>query len=165
MKFNLVIVLFFTLILASCRKDSNILPELQGCSYIQNTDLFYCPECFMPYKQYEAGVVIRNTDSYNSFGDSLNSHAKFLQVDCDTTTLIPIDFTKYTLIGIFSSFGACDVITRKIQSDSTTQNIIYTITIKKHRGECTLNLLISMNFALIPKLPDNWNVVFDVKSE
>jgi hypothetical protein len=167
MKKVMIISCIMVLIVVGCRKEISNEPELAGVSYLSNSRIFYCVDCFPTFNASINGFVIKDMDSYKRLGDTLNirTYNPLTQINCDTATLIPIDFDKYTLIGIFTSYGVCDIVKRNIQADALKQNILYNITIKKHNGFCVDILATSLNFALIPKLHENWNVLFTLKTE
>jgi hypothetical protein len=167
MKKLMIASCIMVLILAGCKKEISNSPELAGVSYLSNGRIFYCIDCFSPLNASSNGFVIKDMVSYRKFGDTLNLHTynQMTQINCDTASLIPIDFNKYTLIGILASYGMCDIVKRNIQADTINLNILYNITIKQHNGFCDQMLATSLNFALIPKLLENWNVLFTIKTE
>lgn len=80
---------------------------------------------------------------------------------CKSKKLNPIDFTNYTLLGMFAR-GRCRVnFEREVISDSNNQKYIYTIKVNEC-GNCETNYE-HMNWVLVPKLPDNWTVEFILK--
>ena len=158
----LVVLAFFFI---SCKKENNNPSNLVDVKYINPGELFNCITCFSPSNLNNNGFVIKNENSYKEFADLLRIYPYNPNINCDTATLKPIDFSKYSLIGIFTSFGACDSINKSILINSNRTKITYNIIIKKYSGTCVSILGVSLNFALISKIPDDCTVDFNTKTE
>jgi hypothetical protein len=100
------------------------------------------------------GYIIRSNDSGGSdFKVSFDNG-----VNRDT-----IDFNQYTVLGKFAG-GKCYVIfERNVFRDDTKKQVIYHIIVHQC-GWCDLNNT-DMNWVLVPKIPDNYEVVFEVKEK
>jgi hypothetical protein len=154
----LLMTLFFT---AGCNKDGDKNFNLSATKYLKNKELFNCVTCFSVINIHAcSGFAIRNENTYNLYADSMRIHP--LNSNCDTATLLNIDFNKYTLIGIMTGLGACDSITRNIAVDNKNERINYNIDIKESKEPCNDMLYLPLNLMLIPKIPDNYNVVFKI---
>ncbi len=162
---RLLFLLVLVLLLISCKKESNDPSGPLYVKYINTGELFNCITCFSPSNISCNGFVIKNENSYKEFADSLRIYPYNPNINCDTATLKPIDFNKYSLIGIFTSFGACDSINKSIMTNSNRTRITYNIIIKKYSGPCVDMLGISLNFALISKIPDDCTVDFNIKTK
>jgi hypothetical protein len=158
-------LLFLLLVLISCKKERSDPSEPLYVKYINPGELFNCITCFSPLNISCNGFVIKNENSYKEFADSLRIYPYNPSINCDTATLKLIDFSKYSLIGIFTSFGAYDSINKSILINSNRTKITYNIIIKKYSGTCVSMLGVSLNFALISKIPDDCTVDFNTKTE
>lgn len=159
---NISLIIALLLILG-CKEENDNIYQLSDVVYMENYELFNCKTCFSIINiNANAGFVVTDYISYKMYADSMRIHPVNLNVDCDTATLVYIDFSKYSLIGIFTGFGACDTINRKIFNDENNKKIIYDIDIKEYTGSCIMIYVLSLNLALIPKIPDNYKVDFTV---
>lgn len=105
-------------------------------------------------------LIFRDKESFESYVDSMRIYP--YNLNCDTATVPDINFDKYTLVGKFTSGGGCDVeYKRNVFEDVNNKNIIYEIKIN-YTGLCEM-LITSMNWALIPRIPDNYSVEFKVR--
>ena len=130
--------------------------------YLQNKDLLNSIGCFNPDNLSYSGFVITNAASYQKLADSLRLHLS--NASCDTATMIAIDFTKYTLLGIKTTYGEGCTIDRSVIWDSDHTRISYNIDIRQ-TGMRHGILFIDLNYALIPRIPANSTVVFHVTKE
>ena len=105
--------------------------------------------------------MIGNESTYQKYADSMRIHP--LNSNCDTATLKDIGFGKYTLIGILTAHGSCDSLSKEILMDNRNDKIIYTIDIGESLGPCIEILYIPLNLALISKIPEHYQVEFEVK--
>lgn len=72
-----------------------------------------------------------------------------------------IDFSKHTLLGQYAS-GACEVkFIRDVEKDNRDESYIYTVKVR----ECGLckSMAYGLNWILVPKLPNDWSVKFEIK--
>jgi len=112
--------------------------------------------CFPPFGNEPDEYVITN--------DSLYQNLLTLgTVVCGNYTLPEIDFTTYTLLGKFTvSDGEVKYYRREVIKDESNMKYIYTIYMKcKNNSKAA----ISMNWVLVPKLPDNYSVKFAVDKD
>ena len=73
-----------------------------------------------------------------------------------------IDFSQYTLLGKYTQGGGCSInFARKVYIDDTNKKIIYSVRVIEE-GACEM-LGMSMNWALVPKIPSDYIVEFEVK--
>ena len=120
------ITLLFTLI--SCDKNSDNDFKVLTTDYLENKDLLNCVNCFSVTNFHAcSGFVIRDDKAYKIYADSMRIHP--LNSNCDTATLIKIDFTKYSLVGIMTEHGACDSLKRDLIVDNIGKVIKYEIDI------------------------------------
>lgn len=162
---KIFLLLVLAILLISCNKENNNPSELVDVKYINNSDLFNCLSCFSPSNLSSKGFIIKDEDSYNRLADSLRFHVYYPNLNCDTATLKQIDFNAFSLIGIVTSYGMCDSISKSILANSNRTKITYNIIIKEYSGFCIQILCVSLNFALVPKIPDDCTVNFYVKTE
>jgi len=153
--------MFLTISFFSCKKEMADEYQLNEVIYIQNTELFSYNNCFSVLNIHaKSGIVIRDSVTYKMYKDSLIIHP--YNTNCDTSSLINIDFNKYSLIGISTDMSLCDTLTKSISTEDKNKLIKYTIDIKEYQGTCVRVLLFPLNFAIISKIPDNYNVEFNV---
>ncbi len=80
---------------------------------------------------------------------------------CDTIILISPDFNKETLLGCFAEGSGCDAsFHRTVFKDEAQKKYTYTIEIEDC-GNCNYRIP-SMNWVLVPKIPDSYTVEFKV---
>ena len=162
-KANLFLVVAL-LILFGCQRETESVYELTDITYMQNNEWFNCQGCFsIGQINLHSGFVIRDENTYRMYEDSMKIYPiSDPPVDCDTATLVSINFNEYTLLGMATSHGACDTLTRKIWKDEVNNKIVYDIDIKEYTGGCVLILYMPLNLVLIPKIPDDYFVEFTV---
>ena len=86
----------------------------------------------------------------------------YSDIDCDTSELPEIDFSKYTLLSKLTQGGGCTATyQRKILNDTKNRKIIYEIAVD-YEGKCEM-LIGNWNFVFVPKTPDDYSVDFQIK--
>jgi hypothetical protein len=104
----------------------------------------------------DKNIVIGELENYQTLID-----LRVNVLGCENYTLPPIDFDEKTLLGIFASGGGCDVdFQREVFRDDNNKEIIYNIKIFSE-GTCEA-IFSSMNWILIPKIPEDYEVEFSV---
>jgi hypothetical protein len=150
-------ILSFTI---SCEKDTANY-KILTTHYLENKDLFNCVTCFSIGNIHAySGFVINDNETYKIYVDSMRIHP--LNSNCDTATLIKIDFKKYTLIGIMTEHSSCDLISKEITADNKNKMLSYIINIKEGNEPCDYLLHLPLNLVLISKMPENYQVEFKV---
>ena len=72
-----------------------------------------------------------------------------------------VDFEKHTVLGKYASGGGCDIaFHRNVEKNNRRKMYVYTIKVKTC-GFCE-KLGMSMNWVLVPKLPEGYTVKFEV---
>jgi len=151
-------------LVVGCKKESEGLTE-QDVKYLKTGEIVNCFACFSPSNVNADGFEIKSEESYKQFENLLRIYPFNPIIDCDTVILPKIDFNKYTLIGILTTYGICDSVSRSVFINTDKTKIIYNINIKKHVGFCTDIGCIDLNFALVPKPSVDYRVVFNLKEE
>jgi hypothetical protein len=160
---NISFIIITLLLILGCQEENDNIYYLSEVVYLENNELFNCQTCFsISNINANSGLIITDDISYEKYADSMRIHPINPNIDCDTATLVFIDFNKYSLIGIFTGYGACDTIKRNIINDEKNKKIIYDIDIKEYTGSCIKIYILGLNLALIPKIPDNYKVDFTV---
>lgn len=153
MKKIYLILIIATLSSSSCRKDECELPDqIIGTGEIIENALVSQP--VITWEMRDKVHVIQD--------DSLNKYN--LKVSFDNgSTYDPIDFSMYTLLGKYAR-GKCNVtFERNVIRNDSQKKLYYDI--KVHQcGTCEINWE-SMNWVLIPKMPNDYEVVFNVNEE
>jgi len=125
----------------------------------------------MPDQIIGTGEIIHNAivwystfDNYNEpkegqiiTSDSLNIFNLVVSFD-NRATFIPIDFSKYTVLGKYADGGCRVVFDRNVTKNIEKKKYTYTITVIEC-GTCK-ELELSMNWVLIPKIEDDFSVDF-----
>ena len=105
-------------------------------------------------------VVITDNESYLEYFNQKRVYP--YNSDCDTAELPAIDFGTYSLIGKYTEGGGCDAdFRREIIDYQREKKIVYTIKVK-YTGSCKM-LITCMNWALIPRLKNGYEVEFKVE--
>ncbi len=154
---NIPAVLLILILIASCDQDEKLTDITMHCEF--HEDLL--TPCFYGIHNFgHDEIVIRDNAAYLKFQDSIR--IEIHQMNCEDEQLPTIDFERYTLIGKHTSGGGCSVkYSRRIFDDKAKNLIMYKIS-AKYSGNCSMGL-VSWNWALIPKIPDYYIVVFEVK--
>lgn len=79
---------------------------------------------------------------------------------CEDFKLPSIDFSQYTLLGKYTQ-GCSINFSRKVYKDDTNKKIVYSVRVIEE-GACE-KLGMSMNWALVQKIPSDYIVEFEVK--
>jgi hypothetical protein len=109
------------------------------------------------------GFVIKKNQQYQALGDTCR-RLWMNSVKCDTANLPEIDFANYSLIGIYTDGGGCSV-TKEYDLEIDTLNYTYIYFIHRHyEGMCDM-LIMDMNWALVPAIPENYEVEFRILGE
>lgn len=117
----------------------------------------YFGDCFWMIPEDHDEIVICNEKDYLEYMEQ--KRVTGLGSDCADAVPTEIDFKTHSLIGTMTS-GACSAnYDRSIDQDG--KEITYHIKVE-YRGLC-LSLVSSMNWALIPKLKNREEVIFDVE--
>ncbi len=145
------LMLIAAFMLSSCSSpDDNELPIPATNIIVENALVSEPPITEeMRYKEF-----VIQTDSLNIFN---------LEVSFDDgVTYEPIDFSNYTLLGKYDPASGCEVIySRNATRDDEAKKISYEIKVDQY-GVCDCFHL-SMNWVLIPKMPEDYNVEFSVE--
>lgn len=148
-------------LLISCSKNSDSGYKTSDIVHLKNSELFSSPNCFsLSGIHAGSGFLISDVYTYAKYADSMRIYP--YNSDCDTATLRRIDFSKYSLIGIMTTYGDCDSLYRNFNMDDRAHKLRYIIDITQYGGPCNDKLNMSLNLALVPKLPNNYSVEFEV---
>ena len=100
-----------------------------------------------------------NTEA--EYQDLINYKSSF-SPSCTNFVLPSIDFSQKTLLGKYASGGGCSIdFTKKVHKDDSNKKVVYVIDVIE-QGMCE-KLGFSNNWILIPKIPFNYTVEFQVK--
>lgn len=145
-----LILIIATISSSSCRKNECDLPkQIIGTGEIVENALISQPIITWEMRDKEHIIQV----------DSLNIYNLEVSFD-DGSTYNPIDFSKYTLLGKYAR-GNCRVTFERNVSRNDSQKKVY-YDIEVHQcGNCEINCE-SMNWVLIPKIPNDYEVIFEV---
>ena len=152
---NLIIIVFVVLLLSSCKKKD---------------DDVEIPTCDLPEQTVGSGEIIQNAKI--SFSYNLDNDNHVIRADSENIYNLmvsydqganydSIDFDQYTLLGKQSSGGCAVVFDRHVSRDTVAKKCTYRIKVYEC-GLCT-SLDISMNWVLVPRIPEDYTVDFIVE--
>ena len=147
-----ILTFLLVLLFTNCKKEE-ITSDVQ---FLTNS---YFGDCFFYLASESDEIVLRNQDEYESYFAALrqSSHNK----DCSEAMPTAIDFDRYTLIGHRTSGGGCSVEYYRKLERKGNKEVTYHIT-ATYSGLCMM-LISDMNWALIPKIKNRTDVIFEVE--
>ena len=147
MKFFYIFLITISCTFIACDDNSNVdFPELE----FETLNFGNCYDTNMEK------VVIDNDATYQILLDSIFQP---YSSNCDSNNHPVIDFSTHTLLGNYRDGGGCSInFIRNLYEDIPNQKYIYDIKVEEE-GLC-LMLGFSMNWILVPKLPENYTVEF-----
>jgi len=148
--FAFVCICLFSLTLTSCSKE-DITTD------VQFLEASYFGNCFYYSGENPKSIVIRDQDTYENYFARKSAVNK----DCSNALLTPIDFDKYTLIGHWTGGGGCTVSYDRNVIQQGNKEVIYSVS-AVYSGFCEMYIF-NMNWALIPKLKNRTDVVFNIE--
>jgi hypothetical protein len=144
---------FFTLLLFTECKKEEITDEVQ---FLTNS---YFGDCFVYSASESDEIVLRDQEEYESYFAALRQSS--YNMDCSEAVPTAIDFDKYTLIGHWTSDAGCSVEYDRTLEQKGNKEVTYHITVT-YSGLC-MKLISDMNWALIPKIKNRTDVIFEVE--
>lgn len=147
-----VVVWFLMTLILSCTKNKNcyLSQQIIGNGEIVSNALVSQPLITWDMKNQEH---IIQADTQNVFE---------LKVSFDNgNTFDDIDFKQYTLLGKYARENCKATFERNVSKDDSQKKIFYNLKIKQC-GKCETNWE-SMNWVLVPKIPENYNVIFNIE--
>jgi hypothetical protein len=164
MKFSNYLILFLFLILFSCEKEKNTSNGPNTSIEAVYLEPMYFGKCFGSLTVNDTtGVIVKTNQQYQALGDTCRM-LWLSSVKCDTAKLPEIDFEKYSLIGKYTSGGGCSVTkSYNLEIDTLNYKYIYSIHLI-YEGACDMYIM-DMNWALVPAIPDYYQVEFRILSE
>jgi len=124
---------------------------------VQFLEASYFGNCFYYSGENPKSIVIRDQDTYENYFARKSAVNK----DCSNALLTPIDFDKYTLIGHWTGGGGCTVSYDRNVIQQGNKEVIYSVS-AVYSGFCEMYIF-NMNWALIPKLKNRTDVVFNIE--
>ena len=148
---KLLLILLMVILYCSCEKKDEIVDITNQCIFPEDN---YKP-C---YSISADTIIIQDTNTYYNVFNTNN----LTNYNCDTVSLPDIDFNTYSLLGILTIGSGCSAdYKRKIFKDISNKKIIYSISIE-YSGLCEM-LIYNWNFTLVPKVPDEYTVDFQLE--
>lgn len=150
-----ICLILLIIVFSSCEKYEDLTEQIE---FIESS---YFGTCFSGTPSgIDTEVIIRDNKSYQEYFNQ--KRISPYNLDCDTAGLPNINFDKHSLIGKYTEGGGCEVsYDREILDNKWKNKIIYTIT-AEYSGDCYM-LITNMNWALIPKLKNKYEVEFIVE--
>jgi len=153
-----IFVILLGLLLFSCEKKCKLPDRTIGTGEIVSDALVRETNWWelLGFNSYSREGYIINSEEENIFD---------LKVSYDDgQTFEPIDFTIYTVLGKKASGGGCGIIfVRDVSKNDILKKYVYTITVFQC-GDCFKSGE-SMNWVLVPKIPEDYTVEFVVKEK
>jgi hypothetical protein len=112
-------------------------------------------KCFPISKFSSSGYVLIDSKSYADLQDTIR--VDYFD-ECNSTDLPTIDFSQFSLIGIATDAQCSATYDRKEFIDIENKKCVYSIIVNQN-GLCKL-LVQSMNWAIVPKIPNDYTVEF-----
>jgi len=145
-----------------------ILLVSTGCGCKKDSPILLCPEGYVEVNNIQ--IVDLGCCVYDSIEYIINDDSTYQVVfqpfiDYDSTyILFNIDFIKYTLLGKYMA-GTCseDFYLKKICKNENIKECQYLVRRKplKKREKICEKLFHTMNWVIVPKVPDDFNIIFD----
>ena len=148
-----ITLVFFTLLLFTECKKEEITSDVQ---FLTNS---YFGDCFFYSASESDEIVLRDQEEYASYFETLRQSS--YNNDCSEAVPTAIDFDKYTLVGQRTSGGGCSVEYERTLEKKGNKEVTYHIT-AIYSGLCMM-LISDMNWALIPKIKNRTDVIFEVE--
>ena len=115
--------------------------------------------CFTPFELKDSEFVINSDAKYSKLLEYRSSSP-----GCENFELPEIDFSKKTLLGKFAWGVGCSIdFEREVIRDEPNKTIVYSIKVVEE-GLCEMAGS-SMNWILIPKVPSDYSIEFEVHSD
>ena len=151
--FTSLIILSFLYL--SCEEEKNCFNSNQNLGDIEgNYDL---GKCFVVLA--DSQYVFTNIEDFQELRSEIDEMYLEANAACDTAILKNPDFEKYSLLGMRTMVQACAVAyVREVKIDIAARKYIYSIKATPC-GDCN-SVNISMNWVLVPKIPQDFTVDF-----
>ena len=147
-----VVIIISILFLGGCSKSPLCWGDNKNKGLIVSDVIINQPGCCDHDTVTENKHIINSEEEYYNLFDDI--------MYCDSSDLPQVDFKKYTMLGQYAS-GGCEVkFIREVTNDEKTHEYLYTITVRDC-GACQVHVS-SMNWVLVPKLPENYTVRFEL---
>lgn len=153
----MVLLSFF----AACTSDDEPFIDPNDCSSVSYDPGIVSQEldiggCFM--EKEEDNYVIDDSTEYAALKSAFSQ-----SLFCEESNFPSIDFEEYTLLGQWSDGGGCTInYYRSVADLSDSKEYLYTVTVQSC-GFCEMYGF-SYNWVLVPKLPIDYTVRFQLKS-
>lgn len=144
------ILALFVVFLNACEK--NELVHIEGVeSWVMKEECFELPM---------SELVIQDS---SALAEQLIAHRKNIN-GCRAYMPPFVDFGQHTLLGLKTEVEACTVsFVRAIFADTQNNKYHYQVTATStQNSDCNDSLLVNMNWVVVPKLPANFEVNFEV---
>ena len=132
----------------SCRNKDYIVIEgweeigIASCMYLDNES-----------------YVIDDTTSYHA----LLNNGIIDSIVCADYTLPPIDFSRKTLLGHYSSISGCNAFyERELLANPKDKTYTYSIQVTSEKTCSEPSIIEHYNWIVVPKIPEAYNVDFEV---
>lgn len=151
MKNKFILFLIIALLL-SCNKEDIITGVIA-----QELDLSICLSSVLDYET-DNEFIFKEDSTYNNF---LSLHKEEIEQNCVSYQFPEIDFTSYSLLGkLTMAEGKIKYYKREVIIDDENSNYIYNITV--YTKSFNKIQAVDYNWVLVPKIPENYLVEFNV---
>jgi len=152
------------------RKNNHIIIWTTLLLFIATYSCSKNPRCWGDNKEkgiIENSVIVKCEPAASQDNYIINDDSTFQQLFTSNTTPIcevpVIDFTNYTLLGLFTTGGCETKYIREVTKIENENKYHYKVTVKSC-GYCKVESY-SYNWVTVPKLPNGWTVTFEVKNK
>lgn len=135
----------------SCSKSPKCWGENKNKGIIENSIRIDCE----PTTEQQEFIIANDSTFEQDFTNSLTG-----QLNC---TLPVIDFNNNSLLGLFTT-GSCEVkYIREVTRNESEENYHYKVVVKSC-GTCKKESY-SFNWVTVPKIPEDWDVIFEIENK
>jgi len=147
----LLIIILLTVISPSCSKSPKCWGENKENGIIENSIRIDCE----PTTQQQEFVITNDSTYHQVFTNSITG-----QLNC---TLPVIDFNSSSLLGLLTT-GGCEIkYIREVNQVDSNEKYDYKVVVKSC-GACK-RAGYSYNWVTVPKIPEDWNVTFEIENK
>lgn len=155
MKNVFILFILSIFIFSSCEEEQSCFNKNKNLgAIVENYDL---GKCFIILE--DSQYVFTNIEDFQLLRNDMDEDFLEANAACDTAVLVNPDFEQYSLLGMRTEVKACAVeYIREVAIDQAAKKYTYTVQAIPC-GDCN-TVYISMNWVLVPKLPQDFTVDF-----
>jgi len=142
------------------------LPALSGCQKSDSVLIEGVQEVNFPKRCFNISAIQLMINDSTSYVENILNQ-KIINDSCNNYQTPNIDFTEHTLLGQFTDVVGCKLsYKREVFANSEMQTYTYHITVTLiEPSSCETKQHTSMNWIILPKVPENYEVLFTTTYE